>query len=33
MIISAPHSGKVSSLSIREGDSLESGELVCKIMK
>ncbi|KAJ4988357.1 pyruvate carboxylase [Stagonosporopsis vannaccii] len=33
MVISAPHSGKVSSLSVREGDSVDSGDLVCKLVK
>ena len=33
MTISAPHSGKVASLSIKEGDSLDSGDLICKITK
>ncbi|KAF1945425.1 pyruvate carboxylase [Clathrospora elynae] len=33
MVISAPHSGKVSDLSVREGDSVDSGDLVCKLVK
>jgi pyruvate carboxylase len=33
MVISAPHSGKVSGLSVREGDSVDSGDLVCKLVK
>ena len=33
MTISAPHSGKVASTSIKEGDSLDSGDLICKIAK
>ncbi|KAF2474487.1 pyruvate carboxylase [Lindgomyces ingoldianus] len=33
MVISAPHSGKIGSLSVREGDSLDSQDLVCKIIK
>ncbi|KAH6612493.1 pyruvate carboxylase [Boeremia exigua] len=33
MVISAPHSGKVSTLSVREGDSVDSGDLVCKLVK
>ncbi|PVI03812.1 pyruvate carboxylase [Periconia macrospinosa] len=33
MVISAPHSGKIGSLSVREGDSVDSGDLVCKIVK
>jgi pyruvate carboxylase len=33
MVISAPHSGKVNSLSVREGDSVDSGDLICKLVK
>ncbi|KAL9091751.1 MAG: hypothetical protein Q9159_001266 [Coniocarpon cinnabarinum] len=33
MTISAPHSGKVAGTSIKEGDSLDSGDLICKIAK
>merc|ERR1712098_113303 len=33
MVISAPHSGKVSNLSIKEGDSVAGSDLVCKIAK
>ncbi|WPH03664.1 Pyruvate carboxylase [Acrodontium crateriforme] len=33
MVISAPHSGKVDSLSVKEGDSVDSRDLVCKIVK
>jgi len=33
MVISAPHSGKVSDLGVREGDSLDGQDLVCKIHK
>lgn len=33
MVISAPHSGKVGNLSVREGDSVDSGDLVCKLVK
>ncbi|CAI6341477.1 unnamed protein product [Periconia digitata] len=33
MVISAPHSGKIGNLSVREGDSVDSGDLVCKIVK
>ncbi|KAF2134056.1 pyruvate carboxylase [Dothidotthia symphoricarpi CBS 119687] len=33
MVISAAHSGKVSNLSVREGDSVDSGDLVCKLVK
>jgi pyruvate carboxylase len=33
MVISAPHSGKVSDLKIKEGDSVAGSDLVCKIAK
>ncbi|KAF2185003.1 pyruvate carboxylase [Zopfia rhizophila CBS 207.26] len=33
MVISAPHSGKIGNLSVREGDSVDSQDLVCKIVK
>ena len=33
MVISAPHSGKVSDLQVREGDSVAGSDLVCKIAK
>ncbi|KAF2644371.1 pyruvate carboxylase [Massarina eburnea CBS 473.64] len=33
MVISAPHSGKIGNLSVREGDSVDSGDLICKIVK
>ncbi|KAF2788453.1 pyruvate carboxylase [Melanomma pulvis-pyrius CBS 109.77] len=33
MVISAPHSGKIGNLSVREGDSVGSQDLVCKIVK
>ncbi|KAJ9622092.1 pyruvate carboxylase [Knufia peltigerae] len=33
MVISAPHSGKVASLLIKEGDSVAGSDLVCKIQK
>ncbi|KAK3677782.1 pyruvate carboxylase [Recurvomyces mirabilis] len=33
MVISAPHSGKIGSLSVKEGDSVDSQDLVCKIVK
>lgn len=32
-MISAPHSGHVSELHIKEGDSVTSQDLVCKIKK
>lgn len=33
MVISAPHSGKVSDLGVRDGDSVDSQDLICKIGK
>lgn len=33
MVISAAHSGKVSSLGVKEGDSVDSQDLICKITK
>jgi pyruvate carboxylase len=33
MVISAPHSGKASGLMVKEGDSVDSQDLVCKIVK
>lgn len=33
MVISAPHSGKVAGLQVKEGDSVDSQDLVCKITK
>ncbi|KAJ5610468.1 Pyruvate carboxylase [Penicillium lagena] len=33
MVISAPHSGKVSGLLVKEGDSVDGQDLVCKIVK
>ncbi|MCJ1240618.1 pyruvate carboxylase [Varicellaria rhodocarpa] len=33
MVISAPHSGKVGSLQVKEGDSVDGQDLVCKIVK
>ncbi|KAI1415895.1 pyruvate carboxylase [Hypoxylon sp. FL1857] len=33
MVISAPHNGKVSGLQVREGDSVDGSDLVCKIVK
>jgi pyruvate carboxylase len=32
-MISATHSGKVSDLGVKEGDSVDSQDLVCKIVK
>jgi len=33
MVISAPHSGSVGSLQVKEGDSVDGQDLVCKILK
>jgi pyruvate carboxylase len=33
MVISAPHSGKIENLSVKEGDSVDSQDLICKIVK
>ena len=33
MVISAPHSGKIGDLSVKEGDSVDSQDLICKIVK
>ena len=33
MVISAPHSGKIGSLQVKEGDSVDSQDLVCKIVQ
>ncbi|KXX80794.1 Pyruvate carboxylase [Madurella mycetomatis] len=33
MVISAPHNGIVSSLAVREGDSVDGSDLVCRIVK
>ncbi|CRK42858.1 hypothetical protein BN1708_016948, partial [Verticillium longisporum] len=33
MVISAPHNGQVSSLQVKEGDSVDGSDLVCKIVK
>jgi pyruvate carboxylase len=33
MVISAPHSGKVHDLMVKEGDSVDGQDLVCKIHK
>lgn len=32
-MISAPHSGKVGELKVKEGDSVDGQDLVCKILK
>lgn len=33
MVISAPHSGKVSHLQVKEGDSVDGQDLICQIAK
>lgn len=33
MVVSAPHSGKVGELQVSEGNSVDSGDLICKIVK
>ncbi|KAI4185223.1 MAG: hypothetical protein L6R41_004251 [Letrouitia leprolyta] len=33
MVISAPHSGKVGELKVKEGDSVDGQDLICKIVK
>lgn len=33
MVISAPHSGRVGSLQVKEGDSVDGSDLVCRITK
>ncbi|KAI4228314.1 MAG: hypothetical protein L6R36_001744 [Xanthoria steineri] len=33
MVISAPHSGKVGGLLVKEGDSVDGQDLICKILK
>ena len=33
MVISAPHSGKVGELQVREGDSVDGQDLICRIVK
>lgn len=33
MVISAPHSGKVGDLNVKEGDSVDGRDLVCRIVK
>ncbi|SPN96835.1 probable PYC2 Pyruvate carboxylase 2 [Cephalotrichum gorgonifer] len=33
MVISAPHNGKVAGLLVKEGDSVDGSDLVCKIIK
>ena len=33
MVISAPHSGKVHDLVVKDGDSVDGQDMVCKIHK
>lgn len=33
MVISAPHAGKIGSLGVKEGDSVDGQDLVCKVVK
>ncbi|KAI9745432.1 MAG: pyruvate carboxylase [Claussenomyces sp. TS43310] len=33
MVISAPHAGAVSQMQVREGDSVDGSDLICKIVK
>lgn len=33
MVISAPHSGVISTLQVKEGDSVDSQDLICKVVK
>jgi biotin carboxyl carrier protein len=33
MVIIAPHSGKVESLQVKAGDSVDGQDLVCKLAK
>lgn len=33
MVISAPHSGKVSELRVKESDSVAGQDLVCRIVQ
>ncbi|KAL1638532.1 pyruvate carboxylase [Diplodia intermedia] len=33
MVISAPHSGQIGSLGVKEGDSVDAQDLVCRIVK
>jgi len=32
-VISAPHAGKVSGITVKEGDSVGGSDLICKIVK
>ena len=33
MVISAPHNGVVSQLQVKEGDSVDGSDLICRIVK
>jgi pyruvate carboxylase len=33
MVISAPHNGVVAQLQVKEGDSVDGSDLVCRIVK
>jgi len=33
MVISAPHNGAVAALGVKEGDSVDGSDLVCRIVK
>lgn len=33
MVISAPHSGKVKHVEVKEGDSVDGQDLICNIEK
>ena len=33
MVISAPHSGKIAELKVKEGDSVDGQDLVCNIVR
>jgi len=32
-VISAPHSGNITELQVKEGDSVDGSDLICKIGK
>jgi pyruvate carboxylase len=33
MVISASHAGKIAGLVVREGDSVDGSDLICRIVK
>ena len=33
MVVSAPHSGKIGDVKVKEGDSVDGQDLICKILK